>query len=516
MPFIDFNRLSRDFTQYPVTTKNPPTKEDLDYLYTFFLTREQIATILNTKLHVLKMHIKDLKAKNPYRYKPLDRDFLFDLYINKNLSLLEIEKITHKSATTLHKYMKKYGIAKDMSLIVSLRERTCNERYKHKNPSQVDFIKERKAATCRKNRGTDYPTQSKEVLGTRYRNNEIKYGVGSARQRHIGKEKVAILKSKEKLLATMKEHNLFSTRQVSRFFGISNKSAYNYIKKHGLMSILKHHASSYEQDIKDSLKSVLLKKDRTILDGKEIDLYSAEHKIGIEFNGDYWHSDAIKEKDYHYNKSKLAESKGVFIYHVFEYEWYNKITRNKILSQLNHIFGLTTNRLYARKCSIKKISVKDKKAFLTTNHLQGDNISTINLGLYYEDALVFVMTFKYLGEDTYELSRFCSKLGYNIIGGASKLFKYFLKTYKPKSIISYSDIGKAKGEVYTILGFHRAEIIEPDYLWSKNFTAVSFSQYKKRKGIAEESLTKTEDQIMRERLFKRLYDCGKQKWVWIT
>ena len=36
----------------------------------------------------------------------------------------------------------------------------------------------------------------------------------------------------------------------------------------------------------------------------------------------------------------------------------------------------------------------------------------------------------------YELIRFCSLKGFNVIGGASKLWKYFLKKYNPKSVIS--------------------------------------------------------------------------------
>ena len=51
----------------------------------------------------------------------------------------------------------------------------------------------------------------------------------------------------------------------------------------------------------------------------------------------------------------------------------------------------------------------------------------------------------------YELIRYCSSK--KVVGGAEKLFNYFIKTYNPKSIISYCDWSKFNGNVYSKLGF---------------------------------------------------------------
>jgi len=64
------------------------------------------------------------------------------------------------------------------------------------------------------------------------------------------------------------------------------------------------------------------------------------------------------------------------------------------------------------------------------------------------------MTFgkpRYNRKYEYELLRYCSS--YTVIGGAEKLFSYFLNTYTPKSIISYCDLSKFTGRVYNRLGF---------------------------------------------------------------
>ena len=91
------------------------------------------------------------------------------------------------------------------------------------------------------------------------------------------------------------------------------------------------------------------------------------------------------------------------------------------------------------------------KIFLNNNHIQGNDKSQIYLGLYYNEELISVMTFgspriamgnknKNYNKNSYELIRFCNKLNTNVVGGASKLLKYFIKNYKPEHIFSFADL----------------------------------------------------------------------------
>jgi hypothetical protein len=64
---------------------------------------------------------------------------------------------------------------------------------------------------------------------------------------------------------------------------------------------------------------------RNIINPFEIDIYLPELKIGIEYNGLFYHSESRgKHKTYHLDKTKLAESKGVKLIHIFEDEWLYK------------------------------------------------------------------------------------------------------------------------------------------------------------------------------------------------
>lgn len=66
----------------------------------------------------------------------------------------------------------------------------------------------------------------------------------------------------------------------------------------------------------------------SIIHPYEIDIYIPELKVGFEVNGDYWHSDEMLKKssgmsslEYHQRKKRMAESKGVSLYFIWESDW---------------------------------------------------------------------------------------------------------------------------------------------------------------------------------------------------
>ena len=58
-----------------------------------------------------------------------------------------------------------------------------------------------------------------------------------------------------------------------------------------------------------SLKFLIKENDRSILNGKELDILIPSEKIGIEFNGNYFHSTKFHDKDYHLDKTLLSNKK---------------------------------------------------------------------------------------------------------------------------------------------------------------------------------------------------------------
>jgi hypothetical protein len=259
---------------------------------------------------------------------------------------------------------------------------------------------------------------------------------------------------------------------------------------------------------------------RTVLSGKELDIYIPSKKIAIEFNGIYWHSELFgKNKNYHLNKTKQCAQQGIQLIHVFETEWLKnqQLVTSVILSKL----GVFDNRIYARQCVIREITSNEKNVFLEKNHMQGNDKSSVKLGLFHSDELVAVMTFgksRYNKNYQYEMHRFCNKIGYQIIGGASKLWSYFVKHQTPNSVITYADRRYSEGALYAKLGFSKTDVSPPNYFYFKNnnvlLSRLQFQKQKLQKILPRFDADLTEWENMQLHGYNRIWDCGNHVFVW--
>ena len=266
---------------------------------------------------------------------------------------------------------------------------------------------------------------------------------------------------------------------------------------------------------------------RNILSGQELDIYIPEKKIAIEFNGIYWHSESNgKDKSYHMDKTLECEKQGIRLIHVFENEWIDK--RDIVKSKLLNILGKHKESIYARKCSIKIPTKKEKLNFLNENHIQGNDSSSIYYGLYFKDKLVSIMTFgklrismgnrnRNIGE--YELYRFASILNHNIVGAASKLLAHFVKNNNPEKIITYADRRwSSKQNMYGKIGFSFIGETKPNYWYFHKNDCLSllhrfnFAKYKLKGKFETFNQNLTEYENMKTNGYNRIWDCGHLKY----
>lgn len=254
--------------------------------------------------------------------------------------------------------------------------------------------------------------------------------------------------------------------------------------------------------------------------GKELDIFIPSKKIGIEFNGLYWHNEFNRTKDEHFKKWKLCNENNISLLYIWEDDW--NLKQNIIKSIIKAKLGLLDIKIYARKCTIKNVSNDDKTTFLNENHLQGACPSSINLGLYYNEELVSLMTFgkkrmvlrsKSASLKDYELLRFCNKLETSVVGGASKLLTHFIKIYEPGTILSYASCDISDGSFYETLGFISKGHTGLNYWWYKNNLKQHRSNFMKHKLVkAGYDINKTEDEIMRDRGFVKIWGTGNMKY----
>ena len=214
---------------------------------------------------------------------------------------------------------------------------------------------------------------------------------------------------------------------------------------------------------------------------------------------------------YHFEKSKLAREAGFRCVHIFD--WDNK---DKILSML----FLENQQVYARNCNIHDVTTAEEQEFLNSHHLQGYVKSKVCLGLYLDGILVSLMSFgapRYNKHYQWELLRYCSSC--RITGGAKKLFKHFISTYNPKSVVSYCDYSKFDGHTYCDLEF-KFESVSISKHWyniktKQHFTdnLVRMQGYDRLFGTNYGKGTSNEFLLL-DSGFVEVYDAGQARYSW--
>jgi hypothetical protein len=125
--------------------------------------------------------------------------------------------------------------------------------------------------------------------------------------------------------------------------------------------------------------------------------------------------------------------------------------------------------------------------------------------------------------DCWELVRFCNKINTTVVGGASRLFRYFIKNNNPNRIRSFSDRAHTKGNLYQTLGFTQVNKNSESYVWvnlSNNvaYNRVSTQKYKLKSFFNDDTidLNLTEREIMEYHGYARVYDSGTITWEWVS
>ena len=280
-----------------------------------------------------------------------------------------------------------------------------------------------------------------------------------------------------------------------------------------------------ENEIAEFIKSLgfsVKTRSRDLIKNREIDIYVPEKNVAVEFDGLLWHSERFKENPmaYHIDKTEKCANAGIRLIHVFEDEWTER--RDIVKSMIANILGTTGQKIYARNCSAREISVNVAREFINENHIQGYCNCTLRYGLYHNGELVCVMTFgvpRQRGErknnGNWELMRFCSRAGLVVVGGASKLFKHFLRHNTVNTVITYADKRWSIGGVYEKLGFQHIRDSKPNYFYVVGQRRKNRFQFRKKQLLKKGfDPTKSEHEIMLERKIYRIYDCGTMVFLY--
>ena len=515
---VDWSRLRRNYIEEPLKWREMPTKEELEYLYielefsrvdiSRFLGRgdsERFAQALLTKYQIrLPKEIATRRAAETYKAKTGYSSSLADPAVHKKAQETCLKRYGATSWMKTDAAKKAQGVTLNTPEMIEraklTRAKTNLSRYGVINPCTLQSTKERRRQTCLE-----------------------KYNAESYPQSLVPQESLEILNTKEAVIQLFMEYPEYNTIKLGKLLGVSGETLRRRLQQFDLLFFIQQPTSSFERELKQLFPTVELRKDRTVLDGKEIDLYAPEFKIGLEFNGNYWHSDAQKSPSYHKNKSIVASSKGVFLFHIFEFEWMIPEQKQRLIQHIKRLFKLDNAQvIQASECELRQVSYTNSYMFLEQNSIQGHDSAHICYGLYYNNELVYLMTFapaSDLHPGTFTLSRYCHKFGVFVSGGAERVFSYFCTQHRPKAVVATSDIAKSKGTVFSALGFKHIHTQKQDFKWTDGNTTLKRSQAKKpnliKLGMATEDDPRGEAEILRDNDYYRIYDCGKKVWKWV-
>ena len=338
--------------------------------------------------------------------------------------------------------------------------------------------------------------------------------------------KVTYINSKAKVEIICPTHGSFwqtSSSHVASKNGCRRCSATSSTSEKEIISLLEEYRIGIEPSYRLNPKT-------------ELDIYLPDHKLAIEYNGLYYHSSHglnLKNKkstSYHKDKFNLCREQEIELLQIFEDEWVNPVKRSIWESIIKHKLGLTTNKIYARKCQIVELDYKSCSTFLEENHLMGKDSSPIRYGLIYNNQLVSVITFgkpslsggnrKY----NFNIGRFSILKDTTVVGGFSKLLKHFLKLSPNVTLSTAADLRYSTGNVYTKNGFKLTHETKPNYWYWNGSTAKTLKRLHRfgfRKQLLGSKLEKfdpslTEKQNMISHKWNIIYDAGNAMFEYVN
>lgn len=456
------------------------------------------------------MHVEEYKNKFKETIKEkqwIDYDTLYKLYIEEEKSVSDISKLYNKKYYQVQYYLDKFNIHKSRKEITKTVRKSNMSKYGVDNIMKCDV-------------GVSaYHKTMKNKYGSRYSKNTI-------------------LQSKESIVENI---NMLTSElgrkphisEVCKLFNITHPTLVVILQEYDLYNMVDRDSSRLECIVEDYIKKSnvsYIRNTRKIIPPYELDFFIPEYKIAFEVNDIASHSydnDSFygnKDIYYHQEKSLKCREKGILLIHLYEWQLLDMKFISKLNSYLMGICGLC-EKIRAHKCNVKVVNWKTAKEFINENHLQNSGmISSINLGLYYKDELIQVMTFaksRYDKNIEYELLRLCTKSGYRVYGGSSKLIKYFIEKYEPKSIVSYCNLDNMRGSVYEKIGFKFIEITPPTYTWCNNKLVTYNWKTIQDKGVDNILGTnygkgKSNIDIMHELGYFRIFNSGNLKFIYFS
>lgn len=438
---------------------------------------------------------------------------------------LQSSELMNKAKTT---WQEKYNATSLHEINIDKKFETNISKYGTKTPLENKDIQQKTRENLLKSHGVLFPFQSTDIQNEIQNNWIEKNGKRSFSRdkedlqkqnyellKEKLKDKIDYVVDKELFVSTLRN---MSRCEMANFIGCSDSLIDKRIVEWNLTEF--QSSKSYYEIIISKYLSLLnvefVENTRQVIAPKELDWWIPSKKLGIEFCGLRWHGEnAGRDKNYHLTKLQLMNLQNCDLIQIYQDEWDNKSVIVKSILR-NKLCPNTLVKVYARKCHIKELDYSTYSEFLEKNHLQGKSIGDIHrYGLFLDKQLVSVIGFRRHKKYKWEISRHCNLIDYRVIGGLSKLIKYFIKINNPDSILSYADLRYFSGNGLLTANFKYIGNTKPGYFYTKGVIREHRLNYTKKILIKNgHNPSLTENEIMKSLGYDKVWDCGHAIWLY--
>jgi hypothetical protein len=276
-----------------------------------------------------------------------------------------------------------------------------------------------------------------------------------------------------------------------------------------------HKTSKAEDTVREYIESLnheVQSSNRKILKGKEIDIYIPSLKVGIEFNGVYWHSEGGGKKDtqYHYNKWSNCGKVGVELIQIWEDDWVS--SPELVLKSLSRRLGAKTDSASAANLTTQSISEEEAERFLKSNDLTGFKAGTHYHGSVDGNGdLKSVFSLEKVSDSQMNIVQYVSNTDVN--GDLKELLQHARETHGVTSFTVTVDNCTGEGSIYKNAGFIETKVEPADYKYLVRGKRISSSVYTPEK-FRDDPALEWEDGLTEKELadlngLNRIWDAGK-------
>lgn len=252
----------------------------------------------------------------------------------------------------------------------------------------------------------------------------------------------------------------------------------------------------------------IIRGDRIVLQGREIDAYLPEYKLGFEYDGLFWHNASQgKDSSYHLHKTILAEQQGVKLMHIWSNEW--ELNRPIVVDMIKKAIGKALP-IKAQECTFTPLGKAEANEFMKFCHIEGPDLTASkSFGLVYNGEIVMACQMA-KAEDWWEITRITDRRGVKVLDGFERMCSEIRAMSKQfgTDIIAVCNRRFLDAYQYKAAGCKEIGCTNPHRWYTKDYKKVysedQFANYVKLQESKKKPITVSE--------WQTVWDCGQRRF----